>query len=175
MLEQAGLGQQPLACQAVETAIDSLARQSCDELGSLSVNVNASSSAGLLLRGELLSASVEASAISAAGLRASRLSLSSPRVDFDLPISALLADFDRSPTDFLRGAATNVEALLRPPNLKSAADVGFDVTLTQDDINRSPVLFAALQTILRELLTTGVSAAIGEVSCPLDSNPGCRR
>ena len=156
VLEQAGLTQQPLACQAAETAIDSLVRQSCDELGSLTVNVNASSSAGLLLRGELLSASIEASAIAAAGLRASRLSLSSPGIDFDLPISALLD----SPADFLRAAGD--ASLLRPPNLKSPATVGFDVTLTQDDINRSPVLFGALQEILRELLTSGVSAAIGE-------------
>jgi hypothetical protein len=75
-----------------------------------------------------------------AGLRASSIALSSDglRVDVGNPLD------------------------LTPPNLKEATSVGFEVRVTADDITRSPVLFGALQEILRELLRTGVSAAIGE-------------
>ena len=142
----------PLACTAVESTLSSIARSTCDELGSLSVDVSASSSAGLLLRGELLSASVSATSVAAAGLRASRLALSAPAIDFDIPIASI----------FQRGAPPSLERLLRPPNLKSPATVSFGVTLTTADITGSPVIFAALQEILRELLNSGVSAAIGE-------------
>lgn len=140
LIKQAGLPNKPLACQAAETAIDTALRTAAEELGSLSVAVNASSSAALLLDGDLLSASIDATSIAGAGLRASSLSIVSDNVAFVQP-SAF---------------ATT------PPNLASPADVRFSVRLTQDDINRSPVIFGALQEILRELVRSGVSAAIGE-------------
>ena len=56
----------------------------------------------------------------------------------------------------------------RLPNLAASASARFSLRLTQDDINRSPVLFSALQELLRELLRSGVSAAIGE-ALPRDS------
>ena len=140
LIDRAGLPRQPLACQAAEAAVNTIVRTTAEELGSLAVSFNASSSAGLLLRGELLSARVEATAIASAGLRASSLTLSSDGVDFVVP-----KPFETT-----------------PPNLKSPATVGFSVRCTQDDINRSPVIFGALQEILREVVRTGVSAAIGE-------------
>jgi len=45
----------------------------------------------------------------------------------------------------------------------------FGVRLAQDDINRSPILFSAIQELLREVLRTGVSAAIGE-TLPRDAS-----
>ena len=72
LIDRAGLPRQPLACQAAEAAVDTIVRTTAEELGSLAVSFNASSSAGLLLRGELLSARVEATAIASAGLRARR-------------------------------------------------------------------------------------------------------
>ena len=171
VLDQAGLSQ-PIACAVAEASLDTVLRAATDECGSLTVSVNSSSSAGLLLRGELLSARIEATSISGAGLRASRLELSTPRIDFDLPAAQL---FQQGPAAVLRaardlvstsasGSAASVlsNGLLRPPNLKSAAAVSFDVTLSQDNINRSPVLFQALEALLLELLESGVSAAIGE-------------
>ena len=149
LIDRAGLPRAPLACQAAEAAVDTIVRTTAEELGSLAVSFNASSSSGLLLRGELLSARVEATAIAAAGLRASSLTLSSDGVDFVVPNAF---------------AST-------PPNLKAPATVGFSVRCTQDDINRSPVIFGALQEILREVVRTGVSAAIGE-ALPRDRD-GC--
>ena len=140
VVDASGLPSKPLVCTAAETAVDTAVRAVCDELGSLSVELNASSSSGLLLRGELSSARVEATSVAAAGVRASELSLSSDAIDFVVP-------------DPLSST---------PPNLKAPANLQFSVRLSADDINRSPVIFAALQEILRELLSSGVSAAIGE-------------
>ena len=141
-LASAGIGTKPLVCQAAEAAVDTAIRSTVDELGSLSVDVNASSSAGLLLGGTLLSARVEAKAIAVAGLRASSLTLSSEdNVQFVVPDPF---------------TAT-------PPNLKGPTPLQFSVKLSSDDINSSPVIKAALQEILRELIRSGVSAAIGEI------------
>jgi len=137
-LQQAGI-EQPLACTAAETAIKTLLRGACDELGGLTVKVKALSSAELVLRGQLMSATATASGVVAAGLRISSVQLSSDGVDID--IGNVLTS--------------------RPPNLRRAAEVGFSCRLTEDDLNRSPIVFAALQELLRELLRTGVSAAIG--------------
>jgi len=142
LLRQAGIDQ-PLACTAAETAIETLVRSGCDELGSLSVSVNASSSADLLLRGQLMSATVVANSFSAAGFRAASATLTSDGLDVDL------------------GLPTALGMAPRPPNLRAPTDVRFSCRLSQDDLNRSPLLFAALQELLRELLRTGVSAAIG--------------
>lgn len=146
----------PLACVAAESAIRTIAQSTCEELGSLSVEVDAPSSAGLLLRGDALSASVTATAISAAGFRANRLTLSAPTIEFDVPTAQAFRSGGRG----LGGVS--IDQIARPPNLRSPASVSFSVTLTQSDINDSPVIFAALQEILRELLASGVSAAIGE-------------
>ena len=78
-LASAGIGTKPLVCQAAEAAVDTAIRSTVDELGSLSVDVNASSSAGLLLGGTLLSARVEAKAIAVAGLAAALLLLACHR------------------------------------------------------------------------------------------------
>lgn len=139
IMESAGFTQ-PLAVTAIEQALDTLVRAGCEELGSLDISIGAKSSAGLLLRGQLLNARIEAQAVAAAGLRASAVSLSSDGLDVDIgsPLAA------------------------RPPNLRSKTQVDFRVRLTQDDIQRSPVLFGALQEILRTLLKTGVSTAIGQ-------------
>lgn len=140
IIAQAGLPNTPLACQAAEAAIDTIARSVSQELSSLSVAVNASSSRSLLLGGELLAARVEATGVAASGLRASSLTLESAGIDFVVP-----APFSTT-----------------LPNLRAPADVSFSVRLTQDDISRSPIIFGALQEILRELVRSGVSAAIGE-------------
>lgn len=139
VISQAGMSQ-PLATAAAEQAIDSIVRATADELGTVSVSINASSSLALLVRGELLSASVRATGVSAVGLRATSVELASESVDLVIP----------SPFTPL------------PPNLKSPAKVRFSVRLTSEDLNSSPVLFGALQEVLRELVRTGVSAAIGE-------------
>ena len=150
LLRQAGLDQ-PLACTAAETAIETLVRSGCDELGSLSVSVNASSSADLLLRGQLMSATVVANSFSAAGFRAASATLTSDGLDVDV------------------GLPTALGMAPRPPNLRAPTDVRFSCRLSQDDLNRSPLLFAALQELLRELLRTGVSAAIGAY-LPMEGN-----
>ena len=139
LLQQAGLTE-PMAITAIKQALDALVRAGCDEVGSLDISIVADSSAGLLLRGKLASARIEARSVSAAGLRASAATLSSAGLEVD--IGSLLD--------------------ARPPNLRSATSVDLSVRLTQDDIMRSPVLFAALQEILRTLLRTGASAAIGQ-------------
>jgi hypothetical protein len=139
LLKQAGLTE-PMAITAIKQALDALVRAGCDEVGSLDISIVADSSAGLLLRGKLASARIEARSVSAAGLRASAATLSSAGLEVD--IGSLLD--------------------ARPPNLRSATTVDLSVRLTQDDIMRSPVLFAALQEILRTLLRTGASAAIGQ-------------
>ena len=139
LLKQAGLTE-PMAITAIKQALDALVRAGCDEVGSLDISIVADSSAGLLLRGKLASARIEARSVSAAGLRASAATLSSAGLEVD--IGSLLD--------------------ARPPNLRSATSVDLSVRLTQDDIMRSPVLFAALQEILRTLLRTGASAAIGQ-------------
>jgi len=115
-------------------------RTACDELGALEIAVDADSSADLLLRGRLISARLELQAAAAYGLRASAATLSSDGLDVDIG-----SPFER-----------------RLPNLRAASALKYRVRLTQDDIRRSPVLFASLQEILRTLLKTGVSAAIGE-------------
>ncbi|KAL3918836.1 MAG: hypothetical protein SGPRY_005858 [Prymnesium sp.] len=56
----------------------------------------------------------------------------------------------------------------RLPNLASPATIGFELRFTQDDINKSPVLFNALQELLRELIRSGISSAIG-AALPRDS------
>jgi len=140
IIAQAGLPNKPLACQAAEAAIDTIARSASQELGSLTVSVNATSSRSLVLGGELLAARVEASGVAASGLRASSLTLESSGIDFVVPAPLSTT----------------------PPNLKAPASVDYSVRLTQDDINRSPIIFGALQEILRELVRSGVSAAIGE-------------
>ena len=130
----------PLACTAAETAIETLVRSASDEIGSLDVSIDAASSAGLLLRGQLLSARVEATAVSALGIRASSISLRSDGLDVDIG----------SPLDN------------RPPNLRSATAISYGLRLSTDDLNGSPLIFGALQEILRELIRSGASAAIGE-------------
>jgi len=139
LMQSAGLAK-PLAVSATETAIETLLRTTCEEIGSLTVSVRASSSASFVLRGQVLGTSVEATGLVAYGLRASKVALSSDGLDIDIgnPIE------------------------VRPPNLRAATRIGYSVRLTQDDITRSPVLFGALQEIVRELLRTGVSAAIRE-------------
>ena len=139
LLQQAGLTE-PMAITAIKQALDALVRAGCDEVGSLDISIVADSSAGLLLRGKLASARIEARSVSAAGLRASAATLSSAGLEVDI------------------GSLTPA----RPPNLRSATSLDLSLRLTQDDIMRSPVLFAALQEILRTLLRTGASAAIGQ-------------
>ena len=51
----------------------------------------------------------------------------------------------------------------RPPNLAASVPLEFSVAFSQDDCTRSPVLFAALQECLREVVREGASAAIGEL------------
>jgi hypothetical protein len=136
VLEQAGLSAKPFAAAAAEIAIETVLRAASQELGSLNVEVNANSSAGLLLRGELLSARVSLSNVVALGLRATSFTLASDAVDFRVPSL---------------------------PNLKSPTNVKFGVTLSADNIRRSPAIFLALEEVLRELVRSGVSAAIGEI------------
>lgn len=140
VLARVGGGDKPLACQAAENAVEVAIRAACEECGSLEVAFNATSSAGWLLDGELDSARVEARSIAGLGVRASSLSLSSDDVEFVVP-----APFSTT-----------------PPNLKRATPLSFSVRLSQDDLNRSPLIFGALQELLRELVRSGVSAAIGE-------------
>jgi hypothetical protein len=141
VLEQAGLSAKPFAAAAAEIAIETVLRAASQELGSLNVEVNANSSAGLLLRGELLSARVSLSNVVALGLRATSFTLASDAVDFRVP--SLLSQ--------------------QLPNLKSPTNVKFGVTLSADNIRRSPAIFLALEEVLRELVRSGVSAAIGEI------------
>lgn len=161
ILEQAGLPKdKPLVCAAAEASIEAAAASLLDECGSFTVEISAPSSAGLLLGGELTSARIDAASVAAAGLRATKASVTVAQVDFDLPLGDLLT---QGPFAALRdGGSSLTNALWRPPNLKSPAAVAFSVRLSTDDINRSPVIFAALEALLRELLATGVSAAIGE-------------
>lgn len=153
----------PLACASAELAVDSLLRTACDELGSLDVAFNASSTYSLVVGGALDSASVQATGISAGGVRATRL-----RIDAEDVAFVPLAD----PLALLTGGASfpgsAAELSKRLPNLRAPTPIRFDLRLSQEDLNESPVLFGALQELLRELIRSGVSAAIGEV-LPRDS------
>ena len=132
----------PLVCEALTVATETVLRAASEELGSLSVTFNASSSLGLLARGELDSFSVRAAGLSSGGLRATALSLDAANVRL-VPLNPL------------------EQQLL--PNLAQSAELQFSIRFSQDDLNRSPVIFAAIQELLRELLRSGISAAIGEV------------
>lgn len=132
----------PLVCEALSVATESVLRAASEELGSLRVAFNASSSLGLLARGELDSVSVRAAGLSSGGIRASTLALDATDVRL-VPLNPL------------------EQQLL--PNLARPAELRFSLRFSQEDINRSPVIFAAIQELLREVLRSGISAAIGEV------------
>jgi len=138
----------PFACSSAEIALETILRIACEELASCEATVDASSSARLL-RGELRLARLSASGLSLAGLRLSTLELNAEDVVID-------------PGSFLANPP-------RLPNLVAPVTARFGVRLAQDDINRSPILFSAIQELLREVLRTGVSAAIGE-TLPRDAS-----
>tara|TARA_B110001452_G_scaffold264495_1_gene267586 strand:- start:195 stop:1349 length:1155 start_codon:yes stop_codon:yes gene_type:complete len=132
----------PLVCEALSAATDTVLRAASEELGSLSVAFNASSSLGLLARGELDSLSIRAAGLSSGGVRVSTLALDAADVRL-VPLNPL------------------EQQLL--PNLARPTELQFSLRFSQDDLNRSPVVFAAIQELLREVLRSGISAAIGEV------------
>lgn len=146
-LQQALGISEPIAVTLASRTIEAVVSTVSEELGAIEVSVNASSSARFL-SGEVGGARVAISSVSALGVRASALTLD---------VASLTLD---------RGSLLDTPP--RPPNLRTALPVAFTIRFTQDDINRSPVLFAALQELLRELLRTGASAAIGE-ALPRDS------
>jgi len=133
---------QPLACAATEAALEGALRVACEEIGSLSVVIESNSSVAFL-GGNLDLARITASGVAVGGLRCSSSELTAERVRVD-PGSLL-----SSPPKL--------------PNLVQSVPLRFSLRFSQDDINRSPVLFAAVQELLRELVRSGVSAAIGEV------------
>ena len=135
--------QAPFVCAAAEAATDLLLRSACDELGSLKVTVEAQSTSQVLLGGEVGLAGVSATGVSIGGLRAASIALSTRHLR--LPVPDLLS----TPPRLL-------------PNLAEAARAGFSVRFSRDDLAGSPVLFGALQELLRELLRSGASAAIGQ-------------
>jgi len=140
----------PLVCSALSLAIESVLTATSEELGQLSVVFNASSSLGLATRGELDSVRVRAAGWSSGGLRASEIAIDA-------------SDIRLVPLNPLAPLAQQL------PNLARPAELGFSLRFSQDDLNRSPVLFALLQELLRELLRSGISAAMGEV-LPRDSS-----
>lgn len=140
----------PLVCSALSLAIESVLTATADELGSLSVVFNASSSLGLATKGELDSVRVRAAGWSSGGLRASEIAIDA-------------SDIKLVPLEPLNPMSQQL------PNLAQPAELAFSVRFSQDDLNRSPVLFALLQELLRELLRSGISAAMGEV-LPADSS-----
>lgn len=140
----------PLVCSALSLAIESVLTATADELGSLSVVFNASSSLGLATQGELESVRVRAAGWSSGGLRASEIAIDA-------------SDIKLVPLNPLNPMSQQL------PNLARPAELAFSVRFSQDDLNRSPVLFALLQELLRELLRSGISAAMGEV-LPRDSS-----
>lgn len=148
----------PLACASAELAVDSLLRTACDELGSLDVAFNASSTYSLVVGGALDSASVQATGISAGGVRATRL-----RIDAEDVAFVPLAD----PLALLTGGASfpgsAAELSKRLPNLRAPTPIRFDLRLSQEDLNESPVLFGALQELLRERAQSAIHP-------PLDTN-----
>lgn len=129
----------PLACTASELALETLVRAATDELGSVRVSINASSSFSLLA-GDVRAARLRTAGVSILGLRASAIDLYTEQLELDIG------------TPFVR-----------PPNLARPVAADFSLRLTGDDLNRSPVLFAALQELLRQLLRTAASAAMGQV------------
>lgn len=131
----------PLVCSALSLAIESVLTATSEELGSLSVVFNASSSLGLATRGELDSVRVRATGWSSGGLRASEIAIDAADIRL-VPLNPLGQQL---------------------PNLARPAEVCFSLRFSQDDLNRSPVLFALMQELLRELLRSGISAAIGQV------------
>eukprot|EP00908_Phaeocystis_cordata_P020345 Transcript_32011.p1 GENE.Transcript_32011~~Transcript_32011.p1 ORF type:complete len:383 (-),score=124.97 Transcript_32011:202-1350(-) len=137
----------PLVCSALSVALESVLAATADELGSLSVTFNASSTLGLATRGELDSVRVRVNGWSSGGLRASEVEIDGSDLRL-VPINPLAQQL---------------------PNLARPAELTFRTRFSQDDLNRSPVLFALLQELLRELLRSGISAAIGEV-LPRDSS-----
>lgn len=143
-----------IAAVAAEAAIETGLRLICDELGSLQVDVAAESSWQMLALpqkpGSVDSASISATGVSAAGLRAAACSLSFPR-----GLSVMLGNPLATPPTL--------------PNLAEATEASFSVRLSQDDLTRSPILFASLEALLRELIRTGASSAIGR-SLPADSS-----
>jgi len=140
----------PLACTATEEVTEAVIRAACEELGSLTVDIKSNSSSAFL-RGDLRYARVAASAVAVGGLRVSstELEVTNLRVD---PGSLLT-----SPPQL--------------PNLARAVPLCFSLRFSQDDFNRSPLLLAAVQEVLRELVRSGVSAAIGEVLPDSSSGP----
>jgi len=146
---QRALGvERPLGAVAAESAIRTLLTGICDELMTLRVQVSASSSWQMLTLpqkpGSIDSASIGATGVSVGGLRVSSCDLSFPEgisADFGSP-------FSNPPT---------------LPNLAKTAEATFSVRLSQDDLTRSPILFASLEVLLRELIRTGASEAIGRV------------
>ena len=143
---QSSLGiERPLACVAGEAAIDAIVRAACDELGSLEVSVESPTSLSLI-GGDVQSVRVVAVDAAAGGLRASSVALSVAEARVDPGFSVQ--------TPF---------APPRPPNLAASVPLEFSVAFSQDDCTRSPVLFAALQECLREVVREGASAAIGEL------------
>jgi hypothetical protein len=111
---------------AIEAALQAI----CDELQSLQVDVSASTTWQMLTLpqkpGSISSARIRATGVSAGGLRASACELAFPRgisTDFGNP-------FGTPPT---------------LPNLARQTEASFSVRLSQDDLTRSPILFASLE------------------------------
>ena len=119
----------PLVCSALSLAIESVLTATADELGSLSVVFNASSSLGLATQGELESVRVRAAGWSSGGLRASEIAIDA-------------SDIKLVPLNPLNPMAQQL------PNLARPAELAFSLRFSQDDLNRSPVLFALLQELL---------------------------
>ena len=118
----------PLVCSALSLAIESVLTATADELGSLSVVFNASSSLGLATKGELDSVRVRAAGWSSGGLRASEIAIDA-------------SDIKLVPLEPLNPMSQQL------PNLAQPAELAFSVRFSQDDLNRSPVLFALLQEL----------------------------
>lgn len=143
-----------LGVVVAKVAIAAALQAICDELQSFDVNVAASNTWQMLTLpqkpGSVTSASISATGVSAGGLRASACELAFPHgisADFGNP-------FGTPPT---------------LPNLAAQTEARFSVRLSQDDLTRSPILFASLEALLRELIRSGASAAIGRV-LPADSD-----
>lgn len=144
-----------LGAIAAETAIETAVRAVCDEVGSLEVEVAAESTWQMLTlptkRGSVTAASVRARSVVAGGVRASSAELSFPE-----GVSVVLG----TPTSSQPAAQPAAFGL---PNLARRTPADFAVRFSQDDLSRSPVLFASLEALLQELLRSGASAAIGSV------------
>jgi len=152
---QAALGtDKTLVAIAAQRGLELLLRAACEELGSLSITVEASSSWQMITLpqkpGSVDSVSLSATGVSAGGFRVSSANLAFPR-----GLSAEFGSPFASPPTL--------------PNLLEPAEASFSVRFSQDDLTRSPILFASLEALLREVIRSGASAAIGRV-LPADSD-----